>query len=74
MPVNEEWHHQPPSLDLPMPLRAVIKWRISTHAGFEGGTKTYANSIDPWTVREAMSAQLQGLAATGHLSPRVTLY
>ncbi len=73
VPVNEEWHHHPPSLDLPMPLRAVIKLRISTHAGFEGGTKIYVNTIDPWTIRETMSAQLQSLAATNHLSPRVTL-
>ncbi len=73
VPVNEEWHHRPPSLDLPMPLRAVIKWRISTHAGFEGGTKIYVNTIDPWTVRERMSAQLQALAATGHLSSQVTI-
>lgn len=73
VPVNEEWHHKPPSLEFPMPLRAVIKWRISTHAGFEGGTKIYVNTIDPWTVRERMSAQLRRLAATGHLSTRVTL-
>lgn len=73
VPVNEEWHHRPPSLELPMPLRAVIKWRISTHAGFEGGTKIYVNTIDPWTLRERVSTQLRGLAATGHLSPRVTL-
>ncbi len=73
VPVNEEWHHRPPSLALPMPLRAVIKWRVSTPAGFEGGTKIYVNTIDPWTVRERVSARLQDLAAAGHLSPRVTL-
>ena len=37
VPTNEEWHHRPPTLDLPMPLRVVLKWRVSTLAGFEGG-------------------------------------
>ncbi len=73
VPVNEEWHHRPPSLDLPMPLRAVIKWRVSTHAGFEGGTKIYVNTMDPWTVRAKVSVRLKELEATGHLSPQVTL-
>lgn len=73
VPVNEEWHHRPPSLDLPMPLRAVIKWRLSTQAGFEGGTKIYVNTIDPWAIRERMSAQLQDLVTMGRLSPSVTL-
>ena len=34
---NEEWHHKPPDVDLPMPWRVVLKWRVSTLAGFEGG-------------------------------------
>ena len=43
MPSNEEWHYQPPDVDLPMPWRTVLKWRVSTLAGFEGGTKIYLN-------------------------------
>ncbi len=50
VPCNEEWHYQPPDLDLPMPWRVVLKWRVSTLAGFEGGTKIYLNTIDPWTL------------------------
>ena len=73
VPSNEEWHHKPPSVDVPMPLRAVIKWRISTLAGFEGGTKIYVNTIDPWTVRDRSVARLRELAATGAVSDRLEI-
>lgn len=73
VPTNEEWHHRPPTLDLPMPLRVVLKWRISTLAGFEGGTKIYVNTLSPWTVRERVSARLSELAAAGGLSESVQL-
>ena len=32
---NEEWHYRPVDLDVPMPWRINVKWRISTLAGFE---------------------------------------
>ncbi|OFE15420.1 DUF4921 domain-containing protein [Humibacillus sp. DSM 29435] len=73
VPTNEEWHHRPPSFDLPMPLRAVLKWRVSTLAGFEGGTKIYVNTIDPWTVRDHTSGRLRELASRGLISARVQL-
>ncbi|MGN6753490.1 MAG: DUF4921 family protein [Intrasporangium sp.] len=73
VPTNEEWHHRPPSLDLRMPVRAVIKWRISTLAGFEGDTKIYVNTIDPWTVRDRVVVRLKELADEGALSPSVTV-
>ncbi|HET7398832.1 MAG TPA: DUF4921 family protein [Intrasporangium sp.] len=73
IPTNEEWHHRPPSVDLPIPLRVVLKWRISTLAGFEGGTRIYVNTVDPWTVRDRVCARLQGLRADGAISDRVIL-
>ena len=73
VPTNEEWHHGPPSLELPIPLRALLKWRVSTPAGFEGGTKIYVNTIDPWTVRDRTVARLRALAAEGRVSARVTV-
>ncbi|EWT02364.1 UTP--glucose-1-phosphate uridylyltransferase [Intrasporangium oryzae NRRL B-24470] len=73
VPSNEEWHHKPPSVDVPIPLRAVIKWRISTLAGFEGGTKIYVNTIDPWTVRERTVTRLRELRDAGALSDRITV-
>ncbi len=72
VPSNEEWHHRPPSLDLPMPLRAVLKWRVSTPAGFEGGTKIYVNTLDPWAVRDRTAVRLAELVAAGLVSDRVT--
>lgn len=67
VPTNEEWHHQPPTSDLDSPLRAVLKWRVSTLAGFEGGTRIYLNTIDPWTVQERLTTRLRELAPTGVL-------
>jgi galactose-1-phosphate uridylyltransferase len=73
VPTNEEWHHCPPHLDLPMPLRVVIKWRVSTLGGFEGGTKIYVNTIDPWSVRERTVNRLRELAGRGTVSRHVTI-
>jgi galactose-1-phosphate uridylyltransferase len=73
VPSNEEWHHRPPSIDLRMPLRAVLKWRVSTLAGFEGGTKIYVNTIDPWTIRNRTVERLRELIAAKTVSPRVSL-
>ena len=73
VPSNEEWHHRPPSVELAMPLRLVLKWRVSTPAGFEGGTKIYVNSIDPWTVRRRVVERLRDLIAAGAVSSRVSL-
>ncbi len=65
VPCNEEWHHQPPDLDLPMPWRIVLKWRVSTIAGFEGGTKIYLNTLDPWTIRDRVVSRLYELRDEG---------
>lgn len=73
VPCNEEWHYRPPSLDLPMPLRVVVKWRISTPAGFEGGSRIYVNTIDPWTLRDRAHAALTDLAAADRLAPGIAL-
>lgn len=67
VPVNEEWHHQPPGLGVQVPLRAVLKWRINTPAGFEGGTGIFVNTIDPWTVRDRAKAALEPLVGTDDL-------
>ncbi len=64
-PGNEEWHHRPPDVREPMPWRIVLKWRVSTLAGFEGGTKVYVNTIDPYTLRERAVAELTRLRAAG---------
>jgi galactose-1-phosphate uridylyltransferase len=73
VPSNEEWHHRPPSVDQAIPLRVVLKWRISTLAGFEGGTDIFVNTIDPWTVHDGTVARLRDLADAGAISDRITL-
>ncbi|MDU0863968.1 DUF4921 family protein [Actinomyces urogenitalis] len=69
VPSNEEWHHKPLDVDQPMPWHVTLKWRVSTLAGFEGGTKIYLNTIDPWSLRERVVARLEDLRADRLISP-----
>ncbi len=73
VPTNEEWHYRPPQVEGAMPLRAVVKWRINTLAGFEGGTKIHINTIDPWTLRDRVRAALADRAEAGDVDPAVRL-
>lgn len=67
VPVNEQWYHRPPSVETAMPFRAVVSLRISTLAGFEGGTKIYLNTIDPLTLRNRLVDRLQMLRPLGEV-------
>ncbi|SPT55062.1 Uncharacterised protein [Actinomyces bovis] len=69
VPCNEEWHHRPPGVDQPMPWHITLKWRVSTLAGFEGGTKIYLNTIDPWNLRERVVTRLEDLRADRLIAP-----
>ena len=60
-------------LDLPMPLRVVLKWRISNPAGFEGGTKVYVNTIDPWELRRRAVSELTRLRAEERLADGIRI-
>ncbi len=73
VPTNEEWHYRPPGAPWPMPWRVVLKWRISNPAGFEGGTKVYVNTIDPWELRRRAVAALLELRAGGALAPGIRI-
>jgi galactose-1-phosphate uridylyltransferase len=68
VPTNEEWHYRPPGAPWPMPWRIVLKWRISNPAGFEGGTKIYVNTIDPWDLHHRAVAELTRLKGEGRLA------
>lgn len=68
VPTNEEWHHRPPSADQAMPWHVVLKWRVSTLAGFEGGTKINVNTIDPYTLRDRAVAALNRLRELGSVA------
>ncbi|MGD7732121.1 DUF4921 family protein [Propionibacteriaceae bacterium G57] len=69
VPANEEWHYRPRGTTVNIPWHINIKWRISTLAGFEGGTKIYLNTIDPWTIRDRVVARLHELQAVGAIAP-----
>ncbi|ALJ19736.1 DUF4921 family protein [Microbacterium sp. No. 7] len=68
VPTNEEWHYRPPGGPWPMPWRIVLKWRISTPAGFEGVTKVFVNTIDPWELQRRAVEALTRLRAEGRIA------
>lgn len=69
IPCNEEWYYKPPDVDVPMPWRILIKWRVSTPAGFEGGTKIYVNTIDPETLHKRVTQRLFQLREQEQIAP-----
>lgn len=71
LPANEEWHYRPPIMRERLPIRIVLKWRISNPAGFEGGSGIFINTIDPWSVAKRTREQLARNAT--RISPRVRL-
>ena len=68
VPSNEEWHHVPVDVDVPMPWRINIKWRISTVAGFEGDTKIYINTISPHEIHDIMTRRLLEMRSEGRIA------
>jgi len=68
VPTNEEWHHRPPGAGARMPLRAMLKWRVSTLAGFEGGTKINVNTISPDALRARVVRRLGELRDAGRVA------
>lgn len=66
---NEEWQHRPPGVDTPIPWHVVLKWRVSTLAGFEGSTKINVNTIDPYAVQDLVVRRLRELRASGAVAP-----
>lgn len=69
VPSNEEWHYRQPGTEVAMPLRVVIKWRISTLAGFEGGSRININTIDPWTMRDRAVDALEIARSEARIAP-----
>jgi galactose-1-phosphate uridylyltransferase len=67
VPTNEEWHYRPVDAVCAMPWRINLKWRVSTLAGFEGGTKINVNTISPFTLRERMVDSLVALRSAGRI-------
>jgi galactose-1-phosphate uridylyltransferase len=58
---NEEWYYTPrDSVDI-MPWHILIKLRVNTPAGFEGGTKIYINPTSPYDLRDRVITRLRDL-------------
>lgn len=73
VPCNEEWFAKPIDSDVDIPWRILIKWRVSTLAGFEGGTKIYVNTIDPWALRDRVVPRLLELRAEGVIASNINI-
>ncbi|WP_454992175.1 DUF4921 family protein [Corynebacterium matruchotii] len=73
VPCNEEWHYKPIDLDIAMPWRVSIKWRVSTLAGFEGGTKIYLNTISPWDLRDKVVSAMYRLRDEGKIAKTMNI-
>lgn len=69
VPTNEEWYYRPKGVDVAMPWRVLIKWRVSTLAGFEGGTKINVNTISPFAVHDRVLERLFELRKEGKIAP-----
>ncbi len=69
VPCNEEWHYRPIDTDLAMPWRVMLKWRVSTLAGFEGATKIYLNTVDPYSIRDRVVPNLYRLRDERRIAP-----
>lgn len=70
---NEEWQHRPPGLDLPMPWRINLKWRVSTLAGFEGSTSIFVNTLSPTNIRNRMVTALRRLREEGSIAEDIQI-
>lgn len=73
IPCNEEWHYRPLDVDVAMPWRVMLKWRVSTLAGFEGATKIYLNTITPEQVRDRVVERLFALRAERRIADNLKI-
>lgn len=55
---NEEWYYTPVDAIYPMPWHILIKLRINTPAGFEGGTGIFINPMTPEELRDMVVPRL----------------
>lgn len=69
VPCNEEWHHRPRGVGVPLPWRINLKLRVSVLAGFEGGTKIYVNTISPASLAARMLPALYEARDAGRIAP-----
>lgn len=67
VPCNEEWYFRPRGSEVGLPFHVLVKWRVNTPAGFEGGSEIHINPLFPEQVRDRVLPGLRQLAAEGAL-------
>jgi galactose-1-phosphate uridylyltransferase len=72
VPTNEEWYYRPRGADAILPFHVLLKWRINTPAGFEGGSEIHVNPLFPEQVRDRVLPVLRDERTAGRL-PEVRL-
>lgn len=70
---NEGWHYRSIDVALPMSWRVMLKWRVSTFAGFEGAIEIYLNTILPVMLRNRVVEKLFALREAGRLAPEIRI-
>ncbi len=66
---NEEWHYTPPGATHPMPWQILIRLRLNTLAGFEGGTGIFIHTITPAELRDMIVPRLFALRSARAIAP-----
>lgn len=70
---NEEWYYSPIDAVHKMPWHVLIKWRVNTAAGFEGGTSIYINPIAPLDLRDRLVTNLYSLRYEGRIASSIRI-
>jgi galactose-1-phosphate uridylyltransferase len=70
---NEEWYYTPIDAIYKMPWHVLIKWRINTVAGFEGGTSIFINPIAPLDLRDRVVPRLYNLRDEGKIANTIRI-
>ncbi len=73
MSCNEEWYYTPFDSIVHMPWHINIKLRISTPAGFEGGTGIFINPMTPIDLRDRIVPELYRLRDVGHVNRSIRI-
>lgn len=58
---NEEWYYTPRDSVDTVPWHVLLKLRVNTPAGFEGGTRIYINPFTPFELRDMIVPRLYAL-------------
>jgi len=70
---NEEWYYPPRDCLERIPFHVLIKWRVNTPAGFEGGTSIFINPLRPVDVRDEIVPELFRLREEGRIGSDILI-